>query len=54
MKKNFIKIFALGLILNLSFLLIPNRNVSAEDNTMDGIEANSALLIEPISVKILY
>lgn len=54
MKKNFIKIFAISLILNLSFLLIPNKNVNAEDNTMDGIEANSALLIEPISGKILY
>lgn len=54
MKKNFIKIFAISLILNLSFLLIPNKNVNAEDNAMDGIEANSALLIEPISGKILY
>ena len=54
MKNKFIKIFAISLILNLSFLLIPNKNVNAEDNTMDGIEANSALLIEPISGKILY
>lgn len=54
MEKKFIKIFAISLLLNLSFLLIPNKNVSAEDNTMNGIEANSALLIEPISGKVLY
>lgn len=54
MKKKFMKIFAISLLLNLSFLLIPNKNVSAEDNTINGIEANSALLIEPISGKVLY
>lgn len=53
MKKNSFKILALTLILTLSLVFLPSINASAED-TMSGIEANSALLMEPISGKVLY
>ncbi len=53
MKKTYFKILALTLALTLSLVFLPSINASAED-TMSGIEANSALLMEPISGKILY
>lgn len=53
MKKNYFKILALTLILALSLVFVPWINANAED-TMNGIEANSALLMEPRSGKILY